>query len=554
MNTSTMKKMTAGEAMIESAVANGVDTVFGIPGAQIYPLFDGIYKHKLNLIVPRHEQSAAYMAMGYAKSTGKTGTFAVVPGPGILNTTAALCTAMGNCSPVVGLTGQVPTPFLGQGRGHLHELKDQSGTLKSIIKDAFSIDQAADTAAVMNQAYMSVRTGRPGPVTVEMCWDTMAAEAEFASPAPVAVAEPEREINPDSLTSAVAMIAKARKPMLMCGAGAQHASEEVTALAELLNAPVTAFRSGRGVVAEDHPLGLSAVAARQLWDDCDLLIGIGSRLEMPYLRWGNYMHYERKPSSGPQLIRIDIDPAQMEIFAPDLGLIGDSAKVCRALYNQLLGKVSPDPSRLDTIARAKTLARNALHSVQPQMAYLDVIRQVLPRDGFYVPELSQMGFTSWVGGLPVYQPRTYVEGGYQGTLGYGFPTALGVKVANPDKAVISVCGDGGFMFGVQELMTAAEFNIGLVTIVVNNQAYGNVRRDQELGFGSRFSGSELTTPDFIKLAESFGVRGYRVSTPQALKPILARCIELNQPCLIEIQSERGLESSPWPFIHPQGKL
>lgn len=147
-----MKKMTAGEAMIESAVANGVDTVFGIPGAQIYPLFDGIYKHKLNLIVPRHEQSAAYMAMGYAKSTGKTGTFAVVPGPGILNTTAALCTAMGNCSPVVGLTGQVPTPFLGQGRGHLHELKDQSGTLKSIIKDAFSIDQAADTAVVMNQA------------------------------------------------------------------------------------------------------------------------------------------------------------------------------------------------------------------------------------------------------------------------------------------------------------------------------------------------------------------------------------------------------------------
>ena len=549
-----MKLMTAGEAMIESAVANGVDTVFGIPGAQIYPLFDGIYKHDLNLIVPRHEQSAAYMAMGYAKSTGKTGTFAVVPGPGILNTTAALCTAMGNCSPVVGLTGQVPTPFVGKGRGHLHELKDQAGTLKSIIKDAFAIDDPAQTAEVMNRAFDTAQSGRPGPVTVEMCWDTMATEGTFAAPASASARMPEPDISPDSIKSAVDMIAKARKPMLMCGAGALHASEEVTALAELLNAPVTAFRSGRGVVSEDHPLGLSAVAARQLWDDCDLLIGIGSRLEMPYLRWGNYMQYERRPSSGPRLIRIDIDPDQMEIFAPDLGILGDAAQVCRALHDQLLDKVSPDPDRTEQIATAKARAWSALQGVQPQMAYLDVIRQVLPRDGFYVPELSQMGFTTWVGGLPVYQPRTYVEGGYQGTLGYGFPTALGVKVANLDKAVVSVSGDGGFMFGVQELMTAAEFNIGLVSIVVNNHSYGNVRRDQQQGFGSRFSGSELKTPDFVKLAESFGVQAYRVDSPQALKPVLEKCIALDQPCLIEIQSERGLESSPWPFIHPQGPL
>ncbi len=550
----TRRTMTAGEAMIESAMANGVDTLFGIPGAQIYPLFDGIHKQRLNLIVPRHEQSAAYMAMGYAKSTGKTGTFAVVPGPGILNTTAALCTAMGNCSPVVGLTGQVPSSFLGRGRGHLHELKNQAGTLKSIIKDAFSIQQAKDTAAVMNQAYQTARSGRPGPVTVEMCWDTMATESEFESLTLAPVDDALPEINPDALKSATEMIAGARRPMIMCGAGALHASEEVTALAELLNAPVTAFRSGRGVVAEDHPLGLSAVAARQLWDDCDLLIGIGSRLEMPYLRWGNYMTYERKPSSGPKLIRIDIDPEQMSIFEPDVGIVGDSAQACRILHDLLLDKVSPDENRLDEIARAKVMARDALQGVQPQMAYLDVIRQVLPRDGFYVPELSQMGFTSWVGGLPVLKPRTYVEGGYQGTLGYGFPTALGVKVANPDKAVVSVSGDGGFMFGVQELMTAAEFNIGLVSIVVNNRSYGNVRRDQQMGFGSRFSGSELKTPDFVKLADSFGVRGYRVDSPQALKLVLEKCIELNQPCLIEIQSERGLESSPWPFIHPQGRL
>jgi acetolactate synthase-1/2/3 large subunit len=549
-----MERMTGGEAIIKSVIANGVDTIFGIPGAQIYPLFDGIYKQKLNLIVPRHEQAAAYMAMGYAKSSGKTGTFAVVPGPGILNTTAALCTAMGNCSPVVGLTGQIPSSFLGKGRGHLHELKDQAGTLKSIIKDAFSIADPRQTATIVNQAYASAAEGRPGPVTLEMCWDTMAAQSQFDLPAPSATAAHAADMDPDHLKSAIRLIAQARKPMIMCGAGALHAAEEVKALAELLNAPVTAFRSGRGVVAEDHPLGLSAVAARQLWDNCDLLIGIGSRLEMPYMRWGNYMQYESKPSSGPKLIRIDIDPAQMETFAPDIGILGDSAHVCRQLVDQLQSQVSPNPDRLDEIARAKVIAWNALQKVQPQMAYLDVIRQVLPRDGFYVPELSQMGFTTWVGGLPVYQPRTYVEGGYQGTLGFGFPTALGVKVANPDKAVVSVSGDGGFMFGVQELMTAAEFNIGLVSIVVNNRSYGNVRRDQELGYGSRFSGSELATPDFVKLAESFGVQSYRVCTPAQLKPVLAKCIELDKPCLIEVQSERGQESSPWEFIHPQGCL
>lgn len=549
-----MERMTGGEAIIESVIANGVDTIFGIPGAQIYPLFDGIYKQKLNLIVPRHEQAAAYMAMGYAKSSGKTGTFAVVPGPGILNTTAALCTAMGNCSPVVGLTGQIPSSFLGKGRGHLHELKDQAGTLKSIIKNAFSIADPRQTATVVNQAYASAAEGRPGPVTLEMCWDTMAAQHDFDSPAPPATVAHATDMDPDHLKSAIRMITQARKPMIMCGAGALHATEEVKALAELLNAPVTAFRSGRGVVAEDHPLGLSAVAARQLWDDCDLLIGIGSRLEMPYMRWGNYMQYESKPSSGPKLIRIDIDPAQMETFAPDIGILGDSAHVCRQLVDQLQSQVSPNPDRLDEIARAKVTACNALQKLQPQMAYLDVIRQVLPRDGFYVPELSQMGFTTWVGGLPVYQPRTFVEGGYQGTLGFGFPTALGVKVANPDKAVVSVSGDGGFMFGVQELMTAAEFNIGLVSIVVNNRSYGNVRRDQELGYGSRFSGSELATPDFVKLAESFGVQGYRVCTPAQLKPVLAKCIELDKPCLIEVQSERGQESSPWEFIHPKGCL
>ncbi|MBU2964737.1 thiamine pyrophosphate-binding protein [Amphritea sp. 2_MG-2023] len=552
-NATDTTRMSGGEAIIAAAAANGTETIFGIPGAQIYPLFDGIYNSSIDLVVPRHEQSAAYMAMGYAKSTGKTGVFSVVPGPGILNTTAALCTAMANCSSIVGLTGQVPSSFMGQGRGHLHELSDQAGTLKTIIKDAVTIHQQDSVSDKVNQAFTTSRSGRPGPVTVEMCWDVMAEQQDASITVPNTTPSAPT-INLDAIQEAVKLISAAKKPMIMCGAGAQYASVEVQALAELLNAPVTGFRSGRGIVAEDHPLGVPPVAARELWDDTDLLIGIGSRLEMPYMRWGNYMEYQQAPTSGPKLIRIDIDPAQMEIFAPDLGIIADSAAACRLLIEQLETQVSPDKNRLDEIATAKVVAWQAIQKVQPQMSYLSVIRDVLPRDGFYVPELSQMGFTTWIGGLPVLAPRTFIEGGFQGTLGYGFPTALGVKVANPDKAVVSVCGDGGFMFGVQELITAAEHNIGLVTLVFNNNAYGNVRRDQDMHYNSRYSGSELLTPDFIKLAESCHVNAYRVTSPAELKPVLEKCINNNAPALIEVVCERGEESSPWEFIHMQQRL
>ena len=553
MNAVTQQR-TAGEAIIDAVVANGTETVFGIPGAQIYPLFDGIYKSPLRLVVPRHEQAAAYMAMGYAKSTGKTGVFSVVPGPGILNTSAALCTAMSNCSPIVGLTGQIPSSFLGKGRGHLHELKDQTGTLKTLIKDAIHIGNPADISSEVNRAFQLARSGRPGPVTVEMCWDTMAGGSDSQQAvSPLTATVP--DVDPAEIRAAAALIRQARKPMILCGSGAQHAADEVLALAERITAPVGGFRSGRGIVPEDHPLGVPPVAARQLWDEVDLLIGIGSRLEMPYLNWANkFMQYEQKPSGGPKLLRIDIDPAQMDIFQPDQAVVADSAQACRLILEQLEIAAEPDHKRLDDIATAKAVAWQAIQKVQPQLSYLNVIRQVLPRDGIYVPEVSQMGFATWIGGFPVLQPRSFIEGGYQGNLGYGFATALGAKVANPDRPVVSVCGDGGFMFGAQELITAAEHNIALVTLVFNNSTYTNVRRDQLLGYGGRFSGSEITSPDFVRMAESCGVQAWRVDSPAALKPVLEKALAADRPVLIEVMSERGSEASPWEFIHMHQRL
>jgi len=539
--------MSGGEAMIRATMANGIDTIFGIPGAQIYPLFDAMFRLGVNTITTRHEQGAAYMAMGHAKATGRPSAFAVVPGPGVLNTTAALCTAMGANTPVLCLTGQVPSQFLGSGRGHLHELTDQTGTLKTIIKDAYHIADARDTSVQMDRAITTMLSGRPGPVSVEMCWDTMAQTYENLEISTVPVRAEQPELDLDQINAAARALAVAKNPMIMCGAGAQHASEEVLALAEVLQAPVTAFRSGRGVVSEDHPLGVSSVAARELYDDVDVLVGIGSRLEMIYMRWRDMQTYERKPANGPTLIRIDIDADEMQRLQPDIAVVADAASAARALADTLAKNVAPNADRIANIAQAKAKTRAAVQAIQPQMAYLDVIRKVLPRDGYFVPELSQMGFTSYFG-MPIYEPRTYVSEGFQGTLGYGFQTALGVKVARPDKAVVCVSGDGGFMFGVQELSTAVAHDIGLITLVFNNQSYTNVRRDQMLRYGGRVIGSELHTPDFVQLAESFGAAGYRVDSPEQLQPVLAKAIDADQPAVIEVTVETGSETAPWKFI------
>jgi acetolactate synthase I/II/III large subunit len=542
------RELTGGAAIVAAARANGMTTIFGVPGAQIYPLFDALHGTDVTVIVPRHEQAAAYMAMGYAKSTGRTGVFTVVPGPGVLNASAALCTAMGNCAPVVCLTGQVPSSFLGRGRGHLHELADQTATLRTLIKDACRIESPSDASRLVNRAFRDAAGGRPGPVAVEMCWDTMAARSPVVIEPPDA-APPEPAVDEEALDAAVRLLAAAKKPMIMCGAGAQHAPREVELLAEALQAPVTAFRSGRGIVPEDHALGVASVAARELWDDVDVLVGVGSRLEMPYMRWGDSMRYERKPSRGPKLVRIDIDPAEMSRFEPDVALVADSATACRLLAERLRNRAAPSRERRAEIAAAKRIAAAAIDRLQPQAAFLRAIRAVLPRDGILVPELSQVGFATYTGAFPVLAPRTYISEGFQGTLGFGFPTALGVKVANPDKPVVSVTGDGGFMFGVQELATAVQYGIALVTIVFNNGSFANVLRDQQLQFGGRTIASRLQNPDFGRLADSFGVAARRVTEPDELQRALETELAAARPALIEVALEAGVERSPWPLIH-----
>lgn len=553
--------MTGGMAIVEALIANGVYTVFGLPGAQLYPLFDALAQRgdQVRTVGARHEQACGYMAFGYARSTGRPGVFAVVPGPGILNTAAALTTALGCCAPVLCITGQVPAAFLGRGRGHLHELPDQLATLRTLTKWSARIERPADAPEVINEAFRQMLSGRPGSVAVEMAWDTMASSAHVEPLGPAIMPKPAAP-SPLEVEAAAKLLVGAKRPMIMTGSGAQHASEAVQTLAEELDAPVAAFRGGRGVVPEDHALGISSYAAFRLWPETDVLVGIGSRVEMPYMRWTGMMSLVDRPQAPPHLIRIDIDPAEMRRLVPHAGIVADAEAGTRALLaalRRLRGRKSAakSPGQGANEARARIAAvkaetRSAYEKIQPQLAYLDVIREVLPRDGLFVTELSQVGFTSYFA-YPVYAPRTYISEGYQGTLGFGFPTALGVKVAHPDKPVVSVTGDGGFMFAVQELATAKQYGIALVTIVFNNASYGNVLRDQRTAYGNRVIGAVLDNPDFLALAKAFGVEGHRVASPAALQRVMEKAIRADGPVLIEVQVPQGHEVSPWEFIHPK---
>src|SRR6195256_3721170 len=283
---SVMTPSSGGEAIVSGLVAHGVDTVFGLPGAQIYGLFDAFQQAQLKVIGARHEQACGYMAYGYARSTGRPGVFSVVPGPGILNAGAALLTAYGSNEPVLCLTGQVPTQYLGKGRGHLHEMPDQLATLRSFVKWAERIEYPDAAPTLVSRAFQEMLSGRRGPVALEMPWDVFTQRAEIG-PAKPFDPFPAPQPDTDRVKAAAALVANSKTPMIFVGSGAIHARDEILELAELIDAPVVAFRSGRGIVSNAHELGLTMAAAYRLWPQTDLMIGIGTRMELPAssFRW-----------------------------------------------------------------------------------------------------------------------------------------------------------------------------------------------------------------------------------------------------------------------------
>ena len=542
-------QMTGAEALLGQILANGVDTIFGLPGGQLDHFFDAMYKNsdRLRLFSTRHEQGAAYMAFGYARSTGKVGTYAVVPGPGVLNSTAALCSAYATNAPVMCVTGQIPTKGLGKGIGYLHELPDQLATMRTLTKWADRAMTPGEAPGLVNEAFRQMLGGRPRPVSLEMPMDTMGETAPVAI-LPAATAPQGPAVDTDAIDRAARLLASARRPMIIAGGGALAAGADVERLATLLQAPVVSFRSGRGIVSDRSYLAQMFPAGNDLWKSADVVIGLGSRMEQQYLYWG----------IGPdmKIIRIDIDAEEIDRVArPDIAIHADAADAVPALIAALERMGAGAASREEELVQLKARVRGQIAgSVQPQFDFLAAIRAALPDDGLFVDEITQCGYASWYT-LPVYAPRTLINCGYQGTLGYGYATALGVQAAHPDKAVVNIAGDGGFMFTSNEMATAAQYNLPLVTVLFNNNKFQNVQRQQKEWFGGRLIASDLTNPDFVKFAESFGIRAERVTTPAALERSVKAALERRAPALIEVPTQDM--ASPWPFIirdpiFPQG--
>jgi acetolactate synthase-1/2/3 large subunit len=537
-----MTRLTGGEAIVKSLVAHKVDTIFALPGVQNDWFFNALHDEnaraeanaKIRVIHTRHEQGAAYMALGYALSSGKEGVYSVVPGVGLLNTTAALATAYSTNAKVLCLTGQIAAPSIGRGFGLLHEIPDQLSILKSLTKWAERINSPADAPSIVGEAFRQLHSGRPRPVGVECPPDVLAAKTEVELlKAPLAPQHP--PVDSEAIEQAAKLLAQAKNPMIFVGGGALDAGEAVLRLAELVQAPVVSARNGHGIVSSNHYLSLRMPAAHVRWERADVVLAVGSRLQVPLMNWG----YD----NDLKVIRIDVDPAEhYRITPPAVSLVARCEDALPELISAVEKQSKVRASRQEELESLKAEVDGRIAAIEPQMSYLKVIREELPEDGFFVEEMTQVGYISRFA-LPVYHPRNFISCGYQGTLGWGFATALGVKVANPDKQVLSVNGDGGFMFTVQELATAVQHGISTVSLVFNDGAYGNVRRMQKENYGNRLIASDLQNPDFVKLAEAFGAQGIRANSFAEVRQAIRTGFASKGPTIIEVPV--GEMPSPW---------
>ena len=523
-----MAKMTGGQALAKSLYVEGVQVVFGMPGVQLYHAMDGLYDEPgIRLVTVRHEQAASYMADGYARASGGIGTALVVPGPGLLNAASGIGTAYAASSPILIVAGQVPRDLMASNRGVLHEIDDQLECIRPITKWSARVLDPADIPTAVHEAFRQLKTGRPRPVEIEIPPETLAEEAD------ITLMEPEEYERPapsrQRIKRAAEILAGASNPAIWAGGGviSSGAGEALRKLAEHLQAPVISTAEGRGAVSDRHYLCVGNLRrdndpympwmARH-----DVILAVGTRIAYPNLL------------NGQRVIQIDIDPAEPgRNYENTFGVVGDARRSLEGLHEVIAASIPARPSGGAEIEAIKEAKFGPSSQKEPLRSFVKAIRAAIPDDGILVAGMTQVGYYSRVF-YPVYQPRTYLTSSYFGTLGFVYPVALGAKVACPDKAVVAVSGDGGFLFNSQELATAVQFGINAVVIVFNDNAFGNVLRDQEVQFKGRIIGSELHNPDFVKLAEAYGARGVRAEGPEQLEASLREALALDAPTLIEV--------------------
>ncbi|MFL9898677.1 thiamine pyrophosphate-binding protein [Paraburkholderia fungorum] len=541
---------TGGQMLAASLIEQNVDTLFMIPGVQLDWAVDALRErqNQIKLVVPRHEQATTYMADGYYRVSGKPGVAMVVPGPGVLNAGAGLATAYAANSKVVLIAGNVHSHGIGAGYGLLHEIKDQTGLIAGLTKWNANVDDPAQIGAAMHAAFAQLHAGRPRPVGIEVPHDVLEARAG-ATPAdttrwrdaatPPAAAPLDMEV----VGRIARAIDEARLPVLYVGGGviAANASEALARLAHKVGMPVVLSDNGLGALSDRDPLAMNTLAGRAVFEHADLVVVVGSRFM-------NALHPSPSWSAaGTRFIHINIDADDLR--APRRAAIALQADAAEAL-GALADAVKPREVLTEAEARGlKEWAQAQIDRVTPQVDYIRAMRSALPEDGIFVNELTQVGYLSRIA-FPIYTPRSYVGPGYQGTLGYGFPTALGAAVGGGGRRVLSITGDGGFGWNLQELATARKYNLPVTLVVFNDGHFGNVRAIQKRVFGpDNQVAVELQNPDFVALAQAFGVPGVRATSAAALQAAITDSLSQNGPVLIE--APVGEMPSPWHLMRLQ---
>ena len=531
-----MVALSGGEALAKSLVGEGVEVVFGIPGIQIYGIVAAIRDEPgIRMITPRHEQATTYMADGYARASGKPGVALVVPGVGLYNAASGLTNAYSRSTPVLLIAGQIPRGAIGKNVGAVHEISDQGGAVRAVTKWQRYASRPREIPDAVFEGFRQMRTGRPRPVLIEIPPEAGVEreEVKLRNPASISRIVP----SPEDLREAAQVISRSALPLIYAGGGVARSDAEqaLVGLAEATNIPVVTSSGGKGVIPDGHPLSYGSCFSprgerqemNQLFEvmqAADVVIGIGARFAL-----GN------PAGEASTLVNINIDDTELtRVQSNTIPLHGDARATIEALLPYLIeAGAGGRPSPAEAVSAARNLiAYYDIRLKEPQFTVLEAMQAGIAEDAFTVWDITQFGYyarTHW----PVTRPKTYIDSGYSFNLGYAFPTALGVKIAQPDRPVICLTGDGGFMFNSSELATAVQYGINVVTVVFRNDSYGNVARDLDDAFGGAY-GTDLHNPDFVKFAEAFGAVGMRASEPTELETLIPLALERQAPVIIDV--------------------
>ena len=544
-------QLTGAEIVIECLKEQGVDTVFGYPGGAILNVYDALYKHsdEINHVLTSHEQGAAHAADGYARATGKVGVCLATSGPGATNLVTGIATAYMDSVPMVAITGNVGVALLG--KDSFQEI-DIAGVTMPITKHNFIVKDVTQLADTIRRAFKIAKSGRPGPVLVDITKNVTATETEYEPKTPEEIARVSDTICECDLKEAAELINKAKKPMIFVGGGAviSEAAEEVKELVEKLDAPICDSLMGKGAMdgTDEHYTGMLGMHGTKTSNlgvtQCDLLIAIGVRFSDRVA--GNAKKFAPKA----KIVHIDIDPAEInKNVTVYKSVIGDVKEVLTRL-NPMISKTEHKEWMAQITEMKEKFPLKYDESKLTGPYIMETLYKVTNGEAVVTTEVGQ--HQMWAGQYYKYTtPRTFITSGGLGTMGYGLGACIGAKVGCPDKTVVNIAGDGCFRMNMNEIATATRYNIPIIQMVFNNHVLGMVRQWQTLFYGQRYSYTTLNDcVDFVKLAEAMGAKAYRVTKKEEVEPVLKEAIALNIPVVIDFQIES--DDKVWPMIAPGG--